>query len=244
MKEKSTARRAILRSIFTLLWLAGMVLPSPLSSSTRQASSATPPRPSTSEPKPVAAGAAPAPANRNATGVKVHGHWTIEVRNPDGTLVTHREFENALVAPAGAVTLSQVLTGADVVGGWEVDLAATTAGDTPPCAVVSPAGAATAGTCGIVSPGFQIINKSAFPTLSVAPISGTGGVMLSGTATAGETGSVDTVSSFIIHCPLPSPCGNVTTGRTFGTFTSAAVSPAISVTPGQSIAVTVTLTFS
>ena len=26
----------------------------------------------------------------------MHGHWTIDVRNPDGTLVTHREFENAL----------------------------------------------------------------------------------------------------------------------------------------------------
>jgi hypothetical protein len=30
-------------------------------------------------------------------GIKVHGHWTIEVRNPDGTLVTHREFENSYV---------------------------------------------------------------------------------------------------------------------------------------------------
>ena len=29
-------------------------------------------------------------------GIKVHGHWTIEVRNPDGKVVTHTEFENAL----------------------------------------------------------------------------------------------------------------------------------------------------
>src|SRR6476660_2101480 len=29
-------------------------------------------------------------------GIKVHGHWTIDVRNADGTLATHREFENAL----------------------------------------------------------------------------------------------------------------------------------------------------
>ena len=29
------------------------------------------------------------------TGIKVHGHWIIEVLNPDGSLVNHREFENA-----------------------------------------------------------------------------------------------------------------------------------------------------
>jgi hypothetical protein len=29
-------------------------------------------------------------------GIKVHGHWVIEVRNPDGTLSTRREFENGL----------------------------------------------------------------------------------------------------------------------------------------------------
>ena len=29
-------------------------------------------------------------------GIKVHGHWEMEVRNPDGTLVTRREFENEL----------------------------------------------------------------------------------------------------------------------------------------------------
>ena len=37
----------------------------------------------------------PAPSGGPAEGIKVHGHWTIEVRDPDGTLVTHREFEKA-----------------------------------------------------------------------------------------------------------------------------------------------------
>ena len=36
-----------------------------------------------------------------AQGIKVHGHWTIEVRDPDGTLVTYREFENSLTAAGG-----------------------------------------------------------------------------------------------------------------------------------------------
>jgi Na+-transporting methylmalonyl-CoA/oxaloacetate decarboxylase gamma subunit len=34
-------------------------------------------------------------------GIKVHGHWTIEVKNPDGKLVTHREFENSLAPNNG-----------------------------------------------------------------------------------------------------------------------------------------------
>ncbi len=32
-------------------------------------------------------------------GITVHGHWIIEVRNPDGKLVTRREFENSIQAP-------------------------------------------------------------------------------------------------------------------------------------------------
>ena len=40
----------------------------------------------------------------NAThqGVKMHGRWVIDVRNPDGTLTAHREFENLLRVPLRA----------------------------------------------------------------------------------------------------------------------------------------------
>jgi hypothetical protein len=42
----------------------------------------------------------PAPAAKRAggarEGIKVHGHWTIEIRNPDGTLASRSEFENSL----------------------------------------------------------------------------------------------------------------------------------------------------
>ena len=34
-------------------------------------------------------------------GIQVHGHWTIEVLNPDGSVAEHREFENALTGPGG-----------------------------------------------------------------------------------------------------------------------------------------------
>src|SRR5580704_12645686 len=74
--------------------------------------------------------AANRPANKNAPkgqteGIKVHGHWTIEVRNPDGTLVDHREFENSL-APAnggnGAGLLAALLGRVVSAGSWSVVL--------------------------------------------------------------------------------------------------------------------------
>lgn len=37
----------------------------------------------------------PAPNGLN-TAITVHGHWVIEVKNPDGSLVRHVEFENSL----------------------------------------------------------------------------------------------------------------------------------------------------
>jgi hypothetical protein len=46
-------------------------------------------------------------------GVKVRGHWTIDVRNANGTLASHREFENALTAGSpytGAGVIAQLLT--------------------------------------------------------------------------------------------------------------------------------------
>ena len=45
-------------------------------------------------------------------GIKVHGHWTITVRNPDGTIASTREFENALLegTAGGAELLTALLT--------------------------------------------------------------------------------------------------------------------------------------
>jgi hypothetical protein len=48
-------------------------------------------------------------------GIKVHGHWTIELRDPDGTIAGHHEFKNALVnqgAQALAALLQATLHGA------------------------------------------------------------------------------------------------------------------------------------
>ena len=50
-----------------------------------------------------------------ADGIKVHGHWKIDVRDPDGKLVSQTEFENALTtndpnAASGDFALAALLS--------------------------------------------------------------------------------------------------------------------------------------
>jgi len=72
--------------------------------------------------EPVTAAPGKSVPNGNHEGITVHGHWTIEVRNPDGKLVSHTEFENALVQPSGAQDLTAILSGNYVPGGYVIDL--------------------------------------------------------------------------------------------------------------------------
>src|SRR5438093_2542761 len=54
-------------------------------------------------------------------GIKVHGHWLIEVRNADGTLAVRREFKNALF-PTGKTTLANLLTAQKVFDYWMIQI--------------------------------------------------------------------------------------------------------------------------
>ena len=68
--------------------------------------------------KPTSAAAKPiAGEDENATsgkdgggGIKVHGHWVITVKNADGTVAAHRDFQNSLVTSGAQAYGSQVLT--------------------------------------------------------------------------------------------------------------------------------------
>src|SRR6185295_7630881 len=74
----------------------------------------------------VAQEATPGPPHE---GIKVHGHWTIDVREPDGRLVTHREFENALTN--GQRALAGMMTHTLTAIAWEVLLGSSP--DPDPC---------------------------------------------------------------------------------------------------------------
>lgn len=49
------------------------------------------------------------PSGAPHEGIKVHGHWTIVVRNADGSVASRNEFENALTS-GGAQALVSLLT--------------------------------------------------------------------------------------------------------------------------------------
>jgi hypothetical protein len=53
------------------------------------------------------------------SGIGVHGHWTISILDPDGTLVRRIEFDNAL-EPNGNEVLARLLTGEDSVDSWRI----------------------------------------------------------------------------------------------------------------------------
>ena len=56
-----------------------------------------------------------------AEGIQVHSHWTIEVREPDGTLVDRQEVDNHLVED-GQFLLSGVLSREYTLGSWMVSM--------------------------------------------------------------------------------------------------------------------------
>ncbi len=68
------------------------------------------------------------PPKPGGEGIRIHGHWIIEVKNPDGTIAQHRDFENGLVSGPGLGMLSgdqllaAILTGGGVPGGFGIAL--------------------------------------------------------------------------------------------------------------------------
>ena len=73
----------------------------------------------------VALGAVTTVAQGQREGIKVHGHWTIDIRQPDGTPVAHHDFENALDANSGANALVSLVYGQSYARNWDVNLKGT-----------------------------------------------------------------------------------------------------------------------
>ncbi len=173
-------------------------------------------------------------------GIKVHGHWTIEVKNPDGKLVTHTEFENSLTtanAYSGSALLTNALGRTTTIGGWEI-LLVTNGGSMH----IDEPGSTLATICNYLacSPNLSVI---AGTTQSPGTLTVTGFV----TVPASQT-SITQVQTNVIGCPstvLPSACFNVPTTGTWNTygFTQANPSPAIAISPGQVVQATVNISF-
>jgi len=178
-------------------------------------------------------------------GLKVHGHWTIDVRNPDGTLVTHREFENALTN-FGGYLLALFLARDSTPGPWNVQLIGNV------CQASHP----NFGTNCVIGEG---ISRSAdFLTLSLI-INGPNPASLTfaGAATAQQDGTITGVGTFsegqCANNVTPYDCTHSTQqlyNGNYAPFTSTSLldpsgNPApLSVTSGQIIQVKVVISFS
>jgi hypothetical protein len=83
-------------------------------------------------------GLAPSP-KPGGEGIKIHGHWKFEVHDPDGKLVSTRDFENSLVTPSGGdFVLSMLLAGQGVAADFAIVLCPQ-AGAIGPFSICAPA---------------------------------------------------------------------------------------------------------
>jgi hypothetical protein len=209
-------------------------------------------------------------------GITIHGHWTIEVHNPDGSLVRHVEFENSLdagfstpnptagqppiVVPGGAAYLSAVLSGqwsAPVVPDfWGIILVGpsglsnlTNLSTTTNAPCVGPQLAAciiepvTVSACG--SPVASLSCNLSVTALGTSPAFT--GIRLTGSVSATQIGQISTVATLIgnLTC-LASVPNCLPTSVVTASFTSSTNFPGapIAVVAGQTIAVTVVISFS
>lgn len=154
-------------------------------------------------------------------GIQVHGHWTIEVRNPDGSLASRREFENALVPGEGDAALARMFNRNQMNWKWVVEVGEDSpSGTGGPCrpAVTPPNGR----PCTVRQPDV---------TVTVAGET----VRLSGAVTAQQASDVSRFATLL---------DAVHNGGTITRFTEKRLPAPVSVAAGQVIQVTVVFSFS
>jgi hypothetical protein len=196
--------------------------------------------------------------------IKVHGHWVINVRNPDGTIADHRDFENSLaIGSGGDAFLIGLLAGYYVPGDYGIEID----------------GVACHYACGIVTspstwPGLDLCQVGddapghCSTTLAynavLAPSTGSTSFTLSGSVLAPDTGTLTQVRTLFNACnavngykpvaPIVAPpgpstvppidCHGTTATALVGYLTvTGAFTPLQITAPGQNIEVTVTITF-
>lgn len=169
-----------------------------------------------------------------AESISVHGRWVIEVREPNGALVSRQDFENALTLSGGQV-LPLFLARDYSVGLWIVHMYTRTGQS--PCL--------TGGGCQLREPESTYVADDVFKTLSVdVPSSGPNAtkLVLAGTATAQADGEIGTVATLVGRCASTyapaTPCFG-----DYWPFTQKDLSTPVTVATGQQILVTVVISF-
>lgn len=208
--------------------------------------------------------AASAPSNGGRQNIKVHGHWLIDVRNPDGTLAQHRDFENSL--QDSGFNITQLMAGTITAG--EPTITLYQAFSNPSicfgavCRIAEYANGAQAAYISPCAPSSCAPNLVATVVTIVSGSTTSYALKLSGQFTAAQNGGIGSVGTVWFNCATsssaisnvpPSSCASqtnlpansviATNGTAVPNFTATSIST-LSVTSGQIIQVTVTLTFS
>lgn len=163
-------------------------------------------------------------------GIRVSGYWTVEVRNADGSVAKHVEFENALTG-TGAKHLIRLLTGTETSGLLNINADGTACAPYS-CAILPPGSAKCAGLprC------WSTLTRSATDSA----------ITLTGNITAPNDGTVTKVYTGIFLCEgtvAPSQC-NAEVTNSFDTVTSYTLPTAVTVSAGQIVQFSVVLSFS
>jgi hypothetical protein len=196
-------------------------------------------------------------------GVKVHGHWAIEVLSPQGQRMSHTEFDNDLdttTQAGGADILAKMLTRAVVGGPWAVRISGINQPLCPGGTVSAPGYPTITGPdCWSIDAASSLAftGTAAFKNLGMRLGSSLGEVVFSGNVTVfstiGANATIDEVATHWYVCAANATnclgVGNPAQSATFFPFTRARLGtpgrPApIPVQPGQIVQVTVTIRFS
>lgn len=192
--------------------------------------------------------ASPPPDEARGT-IQVHGHWKVDVRERDGRVVAHHEFENGLVGDGKIIAF---LAGTAFLGSWYVVLGSN---------ICDTAGGTSPSDCAVTTPRNAINQKpeNFFDNLTVTSTAGQ--IVFAGSAKAAHDGQISTVKTVVAACggtgATPSNCMQnfslnlkvVGDDVTFRDLTAPSgnppvVPPPILVKKGQTIDVSVTISFS
>ena len=197
------------------------------------------------------------PDGASHEGIKVHGHWIIDVKNPDGSHVSHTEFENSLVPGQGDYTVARMLLGDLVSGGFAIAVDSTTSSAL--CPGNGMGGRFPANSCLLVQSSNASSNLIAYYLCSTLCFPGMTAywdnsnpnlpvfIQLQGSFTVPVGGPITGVHTYIAECPgstAATACIASTDAGSLFLFTGTTLANAINVVAGQYVMVTVKISFS
>lgn len=165
--------------------------------------------------------------------VKLHGNWTIQVRNPNGRIVSTTRFHNDLTF-GGQDFLAKVFARQVTVGGWMSFLSGDACSGAP--------------FCQLVESGDTAIGPESYVFKNLTVAVGTGAdvnkAVFRGSAVADQTGSITAVQLLPRQCAPTAPTSPTCYAGGGASVTFRTLPTPIAVVPGQQVLTTVKVSFS